>query len=851
MVFNRANSQIKPSLNMSIFNEWPFVNSPSISNDGKYIGYVINRGYTGSRTLIVQSVAGTWKRNFPNVQSYVFTNKDHKLILKMGKDSVCIVSLGLDKKEILLNFKSFEYFMIGKRELLLGLDGLLGKFVIKDLGSNSDYVFEGVNSYYLNKKFNTLILKRNQSDHQSLFWLDLNSFKEYFICNGSNIENLVVDENRRQIAFIAQSLNGSKDIWYYRIGENNPSHLYSLNRTLMDSSSAVLRINNFNTDGTKLFVEIKKESAEIKGSIKDEMVEVWSYSDPRLKSQELYQSEENRSYLGILDLEDKSLLRLQNENETISFLSNTNDSLANIVFNKGEQGESEWNSLAKSAHYILNCWTGERKRVDYFFQTISPNGKYLVGQDDSSGNLVYYDLKSGQANRQSQLLKINIGLGLSKNLSIIGWIAKNNHLLLHDGNDIWSVDIEHPGRSINMTNGFGYINDIDFRIAASCNDSLYGFKDIELLAAFNKSTKENGFYFMNTNLFTDPTKLTMGACVYSYPANYLLDRGAPIKAKNTNLWIVQRESCENSPNYYLTSNFKDFLPISNNYPEKAFNWVTSDLLNYTTLDGKNLRGVLYKPENFNPNLKYPVIITYYEQLSDKLNLYIKPEAARDRINIPWLVSRGYLVLTTDIHYEKGKPGLSAVNSIIGAVSYLKNNPWIDSTRIGLQGHSFGAYETNFVVSQTNIFSAAISTSGVSDLVSSYGSLWAGGQSKQVAFENGQYRIGGNLWNSRELFIENSPIFFVNNISTPILLINNKNDKHVPVTQGIEFFTALRRLKKKAWMLQYKGEGHSIINNEASIDYTIKMDQFFDHFLKDAPEPLWMIDGTATKDKGRK
>jgi dipeptidyl aminopeptidase/acylaminoacyl peptidase len=365
-----------------------------------------------------------------------------------------------------------------------------------------------------------------------------------------------------------------------------------------------------------------------------------------------------------------------------------------------------------------------------------------------------------------------------------------------------------------------------------------------ILNAFNRSTKEAGFYSKILNEKNDPKRLSMGS--YSYNINGI----SATKANNAEKYIVIRMKSTESPNYFSTSDFKTFIPLSNNYPEKQVNWLSSELITWKALDGNILQGVLYKPENFDPQKKYPIIFYYYEKLSDDLNVYHKPEFSDGGINIPWFVSNGYLIFTPDIHYTVEEPGRSTYNSVVSAAKYLSKFSWVDTAKMGITGHSFGGYETNYLITHSKMFTAAISSSGFSNLISAYGSLTGRGTPYFSNWaEIGQGAIGASLWQRRDLYIKNSPIFKTDKVTTPILLMNNKEDGVVPFTQGIEFFMALRRLGKKAWMLQYDGEKHSLITANSKKDYTIRITQFFNHYLKGEPPPQWMTEGIRASMKG--
>ncbi len=317
-------------------------------------------------------------------------------------------------------------------------------------------------------------------------------------------------------------------------------------------------------------------------------------------------------------------------------------------------------------------------------------------------------------------------------------------------------------------------------------------------------------------------------------------------------YMVKRESSQESANYYLTKNFKEFKKISNVSPEKNYNWLTSEVVRWKAENGELYEGILYKPENFNPSKKYPVIFNCYDKLTENWDGYIMPASSQGPINVPYFVSNGFLVLIPEIKSKSGDNiGSAATVCVEGAVKFLSKFPYVDISKIGINGHSFGGFLNNYILTHSKLFAAACTSAGVIDLVSFYGSLWGNGQSSTQEYaENRRIRLDGNLWLRQEKYLQADPILSLANVTSPVLLLNNKNDESTPFSQGVEFFTALRRLGKRAWMLQYDGQEHGVLGL-ASEDYTIRLKQFFDHYLKGAPAPIWMLDGIAAKDKGDK
>jgi dipeptidyl aminopeptidase/acylaminoacyl peptidase len=217
-----------------------------------------------------------------------------------------------------------------------------------------------------------------------------------------------------------------------------------------------------------------------------------------------------------------------------------------------------------------------------------------------------------------------------------------------------------------------------------------------------------------------------------------------------------------------------------------------------------------------------MIVYYYERYSDKLNSHYVPSPSRSIVNFPYYNSNGYIVFVPDITYTTGHPGKDAYNSIMSGTLELMKRPYVDSANMGLQGQSWGGYQTAFMVTQTGMFKAAMAGAPVSNMTSAYGGIrWESGVVREFQYEQGQSRIGGTLWNKRDLFIENSPIFFADRITTPLLIMSNDTDGAVPWYQGIELFTAMRRLGKPAWLLSYNGEEHNLTKRPNRQDLSMK------------------------------
>lgn len=278
--------------------------------------------------------------------------------------------------------------------------------------------------------------------------------------------------------------------------------------------------------------------------------------------------------------------------------------------------------------------------------------------------------------------------------------------------------------------------------------------------------------------------------------------------------------------------------------------MSAELFNWRAYNGKQATGIVYRPEDFQPGKKYPLIVYFYETLSDGLHNYIAPAPTPSRLNIPFFVSRGYIVLAPDIHYANGLPGKSAYDYIVSGARALVKKGWVDSTKMGLQGQSWGGYQAAYIITKTNLFAAAWAGAPVANMTSAYGGIrWESGMNRQFQYERSQSRIGATLWEDTKSYLDNSPLFSLPKVSTPLVIMANDADGAVPWYQGIEMFTAMRRLGKKVWMLNYNGEAHNLVERKNRKDIQIREQQFFDWKLKGEKPAVWLSKGLPAVEKG--
>lgn len=420
----------------------------------------------------------------------------------------------------------------------------------------------------------------------------------------------------------------------------------------------------------------------------------------------------------------------------------------------------------------------------------------------------------------------------------------DSHVLVYDRFDIWKVDPSGAEPPENLTGGYGRENNISFRyINPGKEDEMPGNRDRIMLSAFNIYSKQSGFYEVRINRPASLSQITLDDVRYFTPQ----------KAREADVLIWRRSTFSEYPDLYTSNmNFRSPQKISNANPQqKRYRWGEAELVDWVSFSRDTLQGILYKPENMEPGKKYPMIVYFYERLSDNLHNHYVPSPSRSTINMSFSVSNGYLVFVPDIPYTLGYPGQSAYDAIVSGTNAMLNQfDFVDRNNIGIQGQSWAGYQIAWLITRTNLFRAAMAGAPVSNMTSAYGGIrWATGLSRIYQYEETQSRIGGTLWEKPLRYLENSPLFMADRVSTPLLMMHNDDDGAVPWYQGIEFFMALRRLGQPVWMLNYNDEAHNLTRRPNMKDLSVRMYQFFDHYLKGEPAPAWMVDGIPATKKG--
>lgn len=624
----------------------------------------------------------------------------------------------------------------------------------------------------------------------------------------------------------------------------------------------------FDKDGARIFVGLKDQDvqpAPANGAVAN--VDVWHYKDTEPQSQQLVRlAQESRStQAAVYDLTANKLVPLADS--SMRTVTQAGSGKWGIGRNDATyRGEVSWGG-SRADYYRVDLANGDRTLIEKaLMRTMgnSPDGRYFLYLKDKK---VYsYDLntgKSAQIDAPAKVSFVDIDDDHPYELppyGVAGWSKDGKSVLLNHKYDIWQLALD-GSKASSLTAGLGDAQKIRFRIVnfeaaggggrggrggggfggGGGDDPGIDLTKPITLQAFGDLTKKSGYWTVNAG--KEPTPIIFE------------DRniGGVQKASKADRMIFTRQSFTEFPDYWVTNTkFADAKKVTNANPQIAeFLWGSKRLIEYTDSRGNKLQGTLTLPANYEEGKKYPMLVYFYEKMSDTHHNFSMP-VYDDRPHISTYASGGYLVLQPDVVYTIGRPGTSAVDDVTSAVKKVIELGYADPAHIGLQGHSWGGYQSSYIITQTDMFAATVTGAPPTNLVSFYDQLYKQtGTVQQGIMEVGQVRMGQDStpWTARAQYEDQSPVHNVQKIKTPFMILHGTADGAVDYVQGLEYFNAARRNGKNVIFLSYPDEPHHLGKKENQIDFQIRMRQYFDHYLKGAPAPKWMIEGVPATRKG--
>lgn len=678
--------------------------------------------------------------------------------------------------------------------------------------------------------------------------------------NKGEFKNITLIKDGSLGAFILKENLKSEDIEVYIWKADNNAELVLSNDKEGIKDGWALSANGglqFSNNGARLFfgtaaILPEKDTMRIDDEYPD--VDIWHGSEGVMHTVQVLNKERDikKAYKASFDISSGDITQLESSEIPNVRLINRGDcdyvlGLSNVPY----QLQSMWEGSPNHYDvYLINVNNGSKLLIKKDIRArveSSPGGKYLTWYNYMDASYYSYNIGTKKENRLTSPESLVVANELNDipnpagPYQPTGWLEDDMGLLVNDRYDIWKLDLEGKTDPVNMTVN-GRETNTTYRYISFDREELFiSTEETLLLSAMNDITRNSYYYSWKADKASAPKEIIGGA----YALSNLR------KAKDAKTVVYSKSTFVQFPDLLVSDmKFKKSLKISDANPQQTdYNWGSAELIKWISLDGMELEGMLFKPADFDPNKLYPMLVNFYEKSSQGLFDHRTPELHRSTIDYHYYTSNGYIIFNPDVYYEDGYPGESAFNCVMPGVTAIINMGFVDKDRIGAQGHSWGGYQVAYLATRTDLFAAIESGAPVVNMFSAYGGIrWWSGLNRSFQYEHTQSRIGATIWEAPLRYLENSPLFTMDKVTTPILIMHNDSDGHVPWYQGIEYFVALRRLQKPVWMLNYTGEPHWPQKLKNKKDFQIRMSQFFDHYLKGEAMPVWMKEGIPAINK---
>lgn len=855
---------------------WRRISDQAISDNGKWVACKMEP-WEGDATVYLYGARGEEVTSFTPADMFNFSASSNYLVVtqkpkkatvdslkvlktkenKMPMNTLVIYSSS-GKKEEIDSLKTFKLaqkadwiaYQRGRKDSALYVRSLDGNHLLR---------FASVKDFGFAEENNMLYFTSNDGENGNrpgIFVLNPDKGTPTLIKEGKGVfKQITFDEKGNYLAFLYSE---EKDSCYKAMSlwlsehENQAKEIATRGNRAFPAGWVISEHGklHFSKTASRLFFGTSPEPRQ-----KDTLqlaenrpnVQVWSWDEPVQYTVQDYNKKKDlkKSYQAVYNINSGAILQLADAELPDISLGNEGDApFALLSTSRPYSLSSMWEGRTRNDYYTVSLENGARKLLataDYGNYRLSPQGKYAYWYAETDSCWYTLSLADG---KKIRLTTPDTCIAWDEENDVpdypnaygaAGWTKDDENLLIYDRYDIWKFNPAAEREPVNLTVN-GRKNRISYRLVNL--DKKARFIDLgnpQLLSGFNEVTKGSGYYKARLSAAAAPKELLAG--------NFMLR--SIRKAKNTEEVIYTVETFEKYPDiHYSTLDFKKSVQLTHGIEQqKGYLWGTAELVSWISLDGRRLEGVVYKPANFDPNKKYPMIVNFYERNSETLYNYRMPEPHRSTIDYHLYNSNEYIIFNPDIRYVDGYPGESCYNCLMPGVSMLINKGYVDEKAIGAQGHSWGGYQVAYLATRTNLFAAIESGAPVVNMFSAYGGIrWGSGLARSFQYEHTQSRLGGTPWTTPVRYFENSPLFLMDKVQTPILIMHNDSDGHVPWYQGIEYFVAMKRLGKPCWMLNYTGEPHWPTQIANKIDFQKRMFQFFNHYLKKGEMPKWMSEG---------
>ncbi|MFN3917037.1 MAG: prolyl oligopeptidase family serine peptidase [Flavobacteriales bacterium] len=850
--------------------EFPRGKNPQISPSSQFVVFKVVPQYDTIRkmkidkkkkedfpkdSLAVHVIRTNTTEKFPNLLSYKVPNESSEWLAFMVEEKK-IQPTTKTKKCFLRKKPQPQALKPEKLKVIYVYNPVRNQKHSIDYGSEYEWSEQGEMLAVVKQKKN----KEKESDSCYAIAFDSRTNKQYIVMAGKGIiKNIATDREGQQLSFVYSPDTTDRKLFKLYTWSLSDKTLKLVSDTVNPAFPDEWTVSGefkpkFSYDGKRIFFgSCPKPPRKAKDTIPEEekvKLDIWHWSDPLIQPEQLKKLNEakNKSYLAVFNIATGTIIQLADEQmETVSLPEFSQHNFAMGETGKPYEKLITWEGWYSDI-YSVNLETGERKKIlekHAYRPHLSPNGAYLVYFKDSLWHS--YAMKTGER----KIISDGITYPLyqedndvpthAQPYGFSGFTGDSLSAIINDKYDLWWVSLNGSRVPLNLTSGRNERWSYGVR-KMNYKEPYLPYDKPLFVSALNENNKRTRFGYLKE--------------VKSPRVKIIREEAEMIvevkKAQSADKLIYRSSTFNRYPEIVFTN--IEFSPLSvvthTNPHQKDYFWGTVELVEWKSPTGETLKGLFYQPENRIGTAKMPLLVYYYEKYSDMIHRHYAPAPSASVINPTEYLSRGYAVFIPDITYKIGEPAQSAYNSIMSGTDYiLANYGFIDENRLGLQGQSWGGYQTAMFITMTNRFKAAMAGAPVSNMTSAYGGVrWGTGLSRMFQYEKGQSRLGKNIWEDRDRYLRNSPLFYLDKVNTPLLIMHNDEDGAVPWYQGIELYMGLRRLERPVWMLNYNNEDHNLMKRHNRKDLSIRMQQFFDYYLMDKPMPEWMKFGRPAVEK---
>ena len=824
---------------------WGTMGGEQISSKGKWGSYRMSYENDIDTLFVVNTqtkqryiLAGGSVGRFNREQTFAYTKKE----------VLVLVDLATGKESQIPAVERYDFSADGNNLITMEKGSQL---VVRKYGQITDRI-ANVTEYNWDDANNMLLYATNENGEGAVGYLTLEgnySRRSIIQPKMQSFKALKWQHKGKKVSFFGVN-EGQEKLYCYDIGSGRMHILKSTAANfphfmkISPDQNVELTVSR---DGKKVFFGITpvvaRDTTVVAGA-----VEIWNAKDKMIYPERtLLASVKHPQYLAVWYPELDIVRQISTAEQPWVMLSG-NQEYALVAALLQYVPKYKW--IADMDYYLVNLETGQR---DFFLKEqsgfmdhmgISPDGRYINYYKES--NWWVYDIKRQAHTNVTKGLDVswdNRATDPGNELNVWrqpGWTIDDQWSLYYDYNDIWAISHDGLERK-RLTRGKE--KQLRFRFDASAVSDKQGFNylgigiyryDLSknvLLTAQDLYGGATGYYLLQPNKGAVPVAMDNSAITKLQ------------KGKESNAFVYVTQRFDHPPTLMFRNEIDKPTVIlkQSNSQQELYQWGKSEMIHYKNSKGRVLNGALFYPSGYDSSKRYPMVVYIYDIVSHRVNNYVNPTIHNTLgFNITNLTTSGYAVLLADIAFEKGNTGFSAVDCVTKAASTVVEMGIADPRRLALMGHSFGGYETNFIITQTNMFATAISGAGVSDTMGHYFNFNT--VYKDIdgwRYENQQYRMGFSFFENQEAYYRNSPLFNAKTITTPLLTWAGAQDSNVQPRQAATFYAALRRLQKEHVMLVYPNDGHIFYNPKNQEDVTRKMQDWFGHYLKGEAKAMWM------------